>query len=115
VAQTALRVDGAVDRIDDDVQIGVTEGLDPELLRDEREVVSLLVQGLEPRDDCLLGCGVDRRRVVAAFPGGDHGLAVAAARQVDEHLPDVRRCRAAGLEPRSQSSVWNSRPESSFG
>ena len=54
---------------------------------------------LEPRDDGPLGGIVDRGRVVAALPGGDHRLALDAGRQVVQHARDVLRCGAKGVEP----------------
>jgi hypothetical protein len=72
------------------------------------------VEVLEPRDHRALGGIVDRGRVVAALAGGEHGLALAARRQLVEDAADVRSSRPAELEP-GLHSVWKSSPERSFG
>ena len=109
---SALGVQRAVDRIDDDAP-GLPAPEDPlaELLGDEREV---LVERLEPVHDRGLSGGVDRRRVVAALALGEHGLALDSGRQLGEHGLDVADGVAAHLEPRFHRG-WKSRPEISFG
>ena len=82
-----------------------------ELLRDEREA---LVQRLEASHHGGLGGRVDRRRVVAAEAGGEHGLALESRRQVREHDADVHDRGAADVEPGAHSG-WKSKPESSLG
>ena len=88
----ALRVQRAVDRIDDDREPPVAE--DAHLLADELHVFAA-----ETLEDHRLGGGVDRGRVVAALAVPDHGLALGAAGQLREHARDVVPGGAAELEP----------------
>ena len=67
-----------------------------ELLGDEHEV---LAERGETRDDRVLRCLVDRRRVVAADAELEDGLALDPRRQPLEDVADVLDAEAAGLEP----------------
>jgi hypothetical protein len=108
----ALGVQRAVDRVADDApRLAGAEDALPELLRDEREV---LVERFQPVDDRGLGGRVDRGRVVAAFAGLQHGLALDPGRQLLEHAPDVADCLAADLQPGLHRG-WKSSPEISLG
>ena len=88
----ALRVQRAVDRVDDNGEPAVAE--DAHLLAHELHVLAA-----EAVEDHRLGGGVDRGRVVAALAVADHGLALGAARQLGEHARDVVPRGAAELEP----------------
>ena len=110
----ALRVHGAVDRIDDDAQLAsASEPPFPELLGDEHEV---LVERGEPLDDGVLRRLVDRRRVVAPLTQTQHRLAHDARRQSLEGAAAIRDAQPAGLEPGGhRSSGWKTRPDSGLG
>src|SRR5581483_2956918 len=85
----ALRVQRAVDRVDDDRVRAVA--VDPDFLADDP------VAG-EVRQDRLLGLGVDQRRVVAALAVPDDALAL-ASRDPREHCVDVVARRATDAQP----------------
>ena len=103
----ALRVQRAVDRVDDDRPATVAEASD--LLADDAHVLVL-----EAREDHALGRRVDRRRLVAALAGADDRLALGAAWQFFEHARDVVARCAAQLEPGAHTG-WNRSPEVSLG
>ena len=89
------------------------EGAGPELLRDERQVRSEL---LEPADHDSLGGRVDRRRVVPTFAGAQHGLTLRPRGKVEQDALEILDAGAREREPVDHgSSGWNSRPETSFG
>ena len=93
----ALRVERAVDWIDDDIRPAVAEL--PDLLRDDRHVVDVP----EARKHDAFRRGVDRRCLVAAHAGADDGLAFRTRRQLREHVPHVLDRLAAEREPVSQA------------
>ena len=99
VPQSPLGVHRPVDRVDHDVQLGGAERALAELLRDERELVPVPMELLEPSDDGPLGGIVDRRRVVAALAGCDDGLPLDPGRKLVQHARDVLRRGAKGVEP----------------
>jgi hypothetical protein len=108
VRNAALRVLGAVDRIDEHaVPAGSAKA---DLLRDDADVLPLEVLQGRP-----LRRLVERARVVAALAATDHALALLARRHAHEHVLDVRDRSAAELEPRTGHSGNSSRPEVSFG
>ena len=111
----ALRVHGAVDRVDDDAEVAAAERALAELLGDEGEVDAVGVQRLEPAQDGPLGRVVDDRRLVAALAGAEHALAIGAAGQLGEDATDVLGAPATELEPVRAHRGWNSRPVSSLG
>ena len=78
----ALRVQRAVDRVDDDREAPVAEHAD--LLADEPHVLAA-----KPRENHLLRGRVERRGVVAALAVPDHRLALGPAGQLLEHARDV--------------------------
>ena len=80
-----------------------------DLLGDDRDV-----ELAEARDDHVLRCLVDRRRVVAAEALADDRLALGARRQLVEHAAHVLDRRAAQCEPVGHSGS-KSRPLVSFG
>jgi hypothetical protein len=114
MAEPALRVHRAVDRVDHDPRRGVAERPLAELLGDEQELLSLPVQFLESGDHSTLGRLVDRGRVVAADAAGEHRLSLDARRQLVEDTANVRGRGPAELEP-GRHSVMKSSPERSLG
>src|SRR5262249_62323417 len=76
-----LRVDRAVDRVDDDPEAAVAERALAELLRDEGEVDPIGVKRLEPRNDSPLGRLVDRGRLVPAGAGSHRRLTIGPPRE----------------------------------
>ncbi len=103
----ALRVQRAVDRVDDHRPATVAEASD--LFADDTDVFVL-----EAVEDHPLRRCVDRGRLVAPFAGADDRLALGAAGQLFEHARDVVARRAAQLEPRAHTG-WNRSPEVSLG
>src|SRR5919201_2800368 len=115
VRNPALRVQRAVDRVEDDVDATVAVALLAELLRHEREVEAVLAVGaLEPRDDRAFRLRVDGRRLVSALAATDDRLALRTRRQIREHRAHVVDGAATDLEPLRQTG-WNNNPETSFG
>ena len=92
----ALRVERAVDRIDDDAPSPVTDLAD--LLGDDRDV-----ETVETRKDHALRCCVDRRCVVTALALRKHGLALGTRRKLGQYATHVVRGAAADREPVSQA------------
>jgi len=100
VAEAALGVERAVDRVDDDGDRRIAVVDDPALLGEDREARALRVQGVHLREHGTLGGGVDLQRAVAALPAlaglhdalGDRGV-------VGEHLADRAGRPAGGPEP----------------
>ena len=78
----ALRVQRAVDRVDDDREAPVAQHAD--LFADELHVLAA-----EAVEDHTLRSLVDRRRVVTALAVPDHRLALGPAGQLLEHARDV--------------------------
>ena len=108
----ALRIDGAVDRVEDDRDRAVCgRRAMAEFLRDEREVDSGRVQ---QRHDGLLGCRVDGCRIVAALPAADDQLALVASGQLGEHRLDLGGCCTAERQP-VRHRGWKSKPLGSLG
>src|SRR4051794_33241058 len=70
VRQAALRVDRAVDRVDDHERLRAAELDRAALLADRREAQALLVELRELCEHGLLGRGVDEQRAVAALTAG---------------------------------------------
>jgi hypothetical protein len=103
----ALRVERAVDRVDDHHRAPGAEASD--LLGDDRDVEVAKV-----REDCVLGRLVDGRRLVAAETLPDDRLTLGAARQLLEDAPDVLGRGAADGEPVGHNGR-NSSPLVSFG
>ena len=103
----ALRVQRAVDRVDDDGPPPVA--LDTDLLADDAHVLAA-----EALEDHALGGRVDRRRLVAALARADDRLALGAQRQLVEHARDVVPRVAAERVPVGHTG-WKSRPDVSFG
>ena len=98
VRDAALRVQRAVDRVDDDAARSSRAELPlAELLRDEHEVLARL---FEPAHDRRLGGRVDGGRLVAALAGADDRLALGPPGQLGQHAAYVLGRRAAGGEPR---------------
>ena len=96
-ANAALRVERAVDRVDDDVRAAVAEL--PGLLRHECHVADAGEAG----EHHALGGGVDRGRVITALPCADDRFAVRPRRQVRQHVAHVAHRLAAEREPVSQA------------
>ena len=88
----------------------------PELLGDEGEVDTGVVQRHEALDHRVLGSAIDGRRLITAFAGADHGLAVAPRRQLLEDALDRLARVATDGEPVGHSSNGEKRrPHVSFG
>ena len=100
----ALRVQGAVDRIDDDHGRAAFDATG--LFGDDRDV-----EIAEPREDRVLGRFVDRGRGVATEPLADDRLALDARRQLLEDGADVQHRRAAEAEPVRHNGRKSSPPD----
>ena len=84
-----------------------------QLLGDEDEALTGLLQSSHHG---LLGCLVDRGRVVATLADTKDGLTLDAGGKPAQHALDVRRAGATRLEPGvHESSGWKRRPESGLG
>jgi hypothetical protein len=100
VGQAALRVQRAVDRVDDHADALRAEVHDAALLRDRAEPQPVGVEALELREDDVLDLAVDHERAVtasAALARLDHALA--ARRVLAQDTPQAADGAAAGAQP----------------
>jgi hypothetical protein len=93
----ALRVQRAVDRVDDDALAPAAAHAD--LLRHDRRI-----EPVEASEDDTLRRRVDRGSVVAPFALREHRLALRAGRQLGEHRAHVLGRRAREREPVSRQA-----------
>src|SRR3954452_16695396 len=100
VRQPALRVDRAVDRVDDHERLRATERDRAALLADRREAQALVVELGELCEHGLLGRGVDEQRAVAALTAGaDLAHPLRGARAVFEDRAQGAGRTAADPQP----------------